>query len=63
MDLSALATNDRTWRRAEVQKALGVNGFEGYAEAWLEWWGYDNPTLIRSFNEYICCSQVNESVL
>jgi len=37
MDLSASATNNQTWWRAEVQKALGANGFEDYSQAWIEW--------------------------
>ncbi|TID21012.1 hypothetical protein E2P81_ATG05639 [Venturia nashicola] len=42
MDLSTSATtnNQTWWWRAEVQKALGANGFEDYAQAWMEWQGY-----------------------
>ncbi|PVH90207.1 hypothetical protein DM02DRAFT_621128 [Periconia macrospinosa] len=37
MNLSASASNDPTWWRSEIQKALGANGFEDCAEAWMKW--------------------------
>ncbi|KAG4429002.1 hypothetical protein IFR05_015512 [Cadophora sp. M221] len=43
MDLYASATNNQTWWRAEVQKALGAAGFEDYAHAWMEWREYEPP--------------------
>ncbi|KAH8760747.1 hypothetical protein BGZ57DRAFT_582925 [Hyaloscypha finlandica] len=43
MDLSASATDNQTWWRAEVQKMLGADGFEDYAQLWMEWRGYKPP--------------------
>ncbi|KAL9084082.1 MAG: hypothetical protein Q9165_008219 [Trypethelium subeluteriae] len=40
MDLSAVASADPTWWRAEVQKALGLAGFADYSDAWMIWRGY-----------------------
>lgn len=38
MDLPTSVTDEPTWWRSEVQKLLGVNGFEDYSEAWTSWW-------------------------
>ncbi|KFZ15621.1 hypothetical protein V502_05495 [Pseudogymnoascus sp. VKM F-4520 (FW-2644)] len=38
MDLSPLAADNPHWWRAEVQRALGANGFDDAVEAWEEWW-------------------------
>ncbi|OAL52826.1 hypothetical protein IQ07DRAFT_584844 [Pyrenochaeta sp. DS3sAY3a] len=37
INLSALATDNPTWWRSEVQKALGANGFEDYSTAYMDW--------------------------
>ncbi|KFY89015.1 hypothetical protein V500_05991 [Pseudogymnoascus sp. VKM F-4518 (FW-2643)] len=37
MDLSPLAADNPHWWRAEVQRALGANGFDDAVEAWEEW--------------------------
>jgi hypothetical protein len=38
MNLPPSATDYPTWWRLEVQKLLGVNGFEDHAKAWQLWW-------------------------
>jgi Choline/ethanolamine kinase len=40
MNLSKSVTDDHTWWRREVQKALGEHGFQDYSQAWNEWRGY-----------------------
>ncbi|KFY01087.1 hypothetical protein O988_02921 [Pseudogymnoascus sp. VKM F-3808] len=37
MDLSPSASDDPHWWRAEVQRALGADGFDNAVEAWEEW--------------------------
>ncbi|KFX95689.1 hypothetical protein V490_03713 [Pseudogymnoascus sp. VKM F-3557] len=37
MDLSTSASDEPHWWRAEVQRALGADGFEDVVEAWEEW--------------------------
>ena len=40
MDLSHSVTDDPSWWRREVQRALGANGFDDVRKAWEEWRGY-----------------------
>ncbi|KAI1336712.1 hypothetical protein F5Y15DRAFT_393828 [Xylariaceae sp. FL0016] len=40
MDLSASASECPSWWRSEMQKTLGIRGFEDYSQAWMEWRGY-----------------------
>ena len=37
MDLSTLATDNPTWWRSEVLKALGADGFEDHSGSYMEW--------------------------
>ncbi|KAF2788687.1 hypothetical protein K505DRAFT_394109 [Melanomma pulvis-pyrius CBS 109.77] len=37
MDLPTSATSNPKWWRSEIQKALGENGFEDFAEDWMRW--------------------------
>lgn len=40
MNLFASTSDDPTWWRAKVQRALGAHGFADYTMAWMKWRGY-----------------------